>query len=52
MAKPIKSTPTLEGEEADKFIEKMLTVEESKITAQQKKIIERIKQNMRELTAH
>jgi hypothetical protein len=49
MAKPIRATPTLEGKEADEFIRKMLIVEKSKITAQQKKIIQRIKQNMEEL---
>jgi len=36
MAKPIKSIHELTGEEADRFLEKMLEVEKSKITNKQK----------------
>jgi hypothetical protein len=38
MAKPIKATPDLVGEEANKFLKKMLKVENSKITEREKQI--------------
>lgn len=46
MAKPIKSTPELNGEEADKFLRKMMKVEESRITQKQKDFARDIQKNM------
>lgn len=46
MAKPIRSTPELTGEEADKFLEKMIKVEESRITENQKIFAKEIEKNM------
>jgi hypothetical protein len=46
MAKPIKSTPELTGEEADKFLKKMIKVEESRITQSQKDFAQEIERNM------
>ena len=42
MAKPIKATPDLVGEEANNFIRKMLLVERSKITHKERKLAEEI----------
>jgi len=47
MAKPIRATPELKGEEANKFLEKMLKVEESRITTRQKEFSREIEENMR-----
>jgi hypothetical protein len=49
MAKPIRSTPELTGEEADKFLEKMITVEQSKITVKQRSFAKEIERNMSQL---
>jgi len=49
MAKPIKSTPELVGEEADNFLRKMIQVEESRITEKQKLLAKEIKRNMTNL---
>lgn len=49
MAKPIKSTPELVGEEADEFLEKMLKIERSKITSKQKLLAKEIEKNMAQL---
>ncbi|GAH45235.1 unnamed protein product [marine sediment metagenome] len=49
MAKPIKLTPQLTGIEADKFLEKMIKVENSKTTHNQKIFAKDIKKNMNEL---
>jgi len=49
MAKPIKSTPELTGEEANKFLKKMLFVERSKVTKKQKDYAREIKANMESL---
>lgn len=49
MAKPIKSTPELNGEEANKFLRKMLNVEKSRITLKQKEFAKQIKANMESL---
>lgn len=46
MAKPIRSTPELEGHKADEFLKKMLKVEESRVTYQQKEFAKEIKKNM------
>lgn len=46
MAKPIKSTPELTGEEADEFLRKMIKVEESRITEIQKNFAQEIERNM------
>ncbi len=45
MAKPIRATPELKGEEADRFITKMISVERSKLTKIDKELIERISLN-------
>ncbi len=50
MAKPIKSTPELSGEEANEFLKKMLKMEESKITREQIQFSKEIEQNMKLLT--
>ena len=47
MAKPIKSTQELTGEEANKFLEKMIFLDKSKITFKQKEFAKKIDQNMR-----
>lgn len=49
MAKPIKSTPELTGEEANKFLEKMIKIERSKITIKQKSLAKEIERNMSQL---
>lgn len=49
MAKPIRSTPELRGEEANEFLKKMLIVEESRITSKQKEFAKKIKHNMEAL---
>jgi hypothetical protein len=49
MAKPIKSTPELAGKEADKFLERMIKVEQSKITFKQSSFAKEIKKNMSQL---
>jgi len=46
MAKPIKSTPELTGEEADRFLERMILLERAKINPQQKRLAKEIEQNM------
>ena len=46
MAKPIKSTPELSGEEADNFLRKMIYVEESRVTQKQRDFAKEIKKNM------
>jgi hypothetical protein len=45
MAKPIRSTPELKGESADKFLIKMVNMEKSKITKADKNLSEEIKEN-------
>lgn len=50
MAKPIKSTPELSGEEANKFLERMIKVENSKITLKQRELSREIERNMKLLT--
>lgn len=49
MAKPIKSTPVLNGEEANAFLKKMLEVERTRITLRQKQFAKEIKENMASL---
>ncbi|MEK6935880.1 MAG: hypothetical protein AABW67_03765 [Nanoarchaeota archaeon] len=49
MAKPIRATPELKGEDANKFLRKMLEVETSKITFKQKELSKEIIQNMKAL---
>ena len=49
MAKPIKSTPELSHEEANKFLEKMIKVEKSRITEKQKNLAKQIEKNMAQL---
>ena len=50
MAKPIKATPILVGKDADVFVEKMMKVENSRITIRQRRIARQIKKNMCVLT--
>ena len=45
MAKPIRATPELRGEIADKFIRKMISIENSKMTKEDKKLLREIKEN-------
>lgn len=47
MAKPIKSIPELRGAEADLFLEKMIKLENSKITPRQKRFAREIEKNMK-----
>lgn len=49
MAKPIKSTPELTGEEADNFLKKMLAVERSRVTVKQKQFAKEMQENMNSL---
>jgi hypothetical protein len=49
MAKPIKATPDLVGEEANRFIIKMLKIEKSKITKKEIKLAEEIQKNFQNL---
>lgn len=49
MAKPIKSTPELTGEEANEFLKKMMRIEQSKITTKQKTFAKEIEKNMNQL---
>ena len=45
MAKPIRATPELKGEDADKFLRKMILVEKSPITNQDKELVRQIESN-------
>ncbi len=45
MAKPIRSTPELKGELANKFLSRMIKMENSKITRQDKVLSKEIKAN-------
>lgn len=45
MAKPILATPGLSGKQANEFIERMIVVEKSELTAYQKKMLAEIKAN-------
>ena len=45
MAKPIRSTPELKGEEADKFLKKMLQLEKTRISDVDKKLAQEIELN-------
>jgi hypothetical protein len=49
MAKPIKATPELTGEEADKFLRRMIKVERTKITPEQRRFAIEIEKNMSNL---
>jgi len=46
MAKPIKSIPELTGEKANKFLEKMIRIENSRISDKQKLRAREIEKNM------
>ena len=50
MAKQIKQIPTLSGEDADKFLERMIKVENSKRTSKQIEISKKIDEVMSKLT--
>lgn len=45
MAKPIRATPELKGEDADNFLRKMILVEKSPITKQDRELIKEIESN-------
>lgn len=45
MAKPIRSTPELKGEEADKFLKKMLQLENTRISIIDKEFAQEIELN-------
>jgi len=45
MAKPIRATPELKGEDADNFLRKMILVENSPITNQDKELVRQIESN-------
>jgi len=45
MAKPIRATPELKGEDADNFLRKMILVEKSPITKQDKELVKQIALN-------
>jgi len=45
MAKPIRATPSISGEDAEKFIRKMILVDRSQINRQDKEIAEDIEKN-------
>lgn len=47
MAKQIKATPELKGEEADNFLKKMIKLESSRVNTQQKRFAKEIEQNMK-----
>ncbi len=47
MAKPIRSTPTLVGEEANKFVERMLKAEKSRVTSGERKFSKEMEENMK-----
>ena len=49
MAKPIKSIHELKGEEANNFLEKMLRIENAKITDKQENFAREIEKNMNQL---
>jgi len=49
MAKPIRAVRTLSGEDANIFVERMVAVENSKITKEQKKFAKEIEENMKSL---
>lgn len=45
MAKPISSTPTLKGKDAERFLQRMLETEKKPISKKDKKLAEDIKKN-------
>jgi hypothetical protein len=49
MAKPIRATPELTGEEANEFLRKMIKVERAKMTQEQKRLAKEIEKNMSSL---
>lgn len=49
MAKPIKATPTLTGEEANEFAKRMLKRQNSRVTYAEKRLALEVKELSREL---
>ena len=49
MAKPIKSTPELKGEDANRFLERMISTERARITSKQKMFAKELKRDMEDL---
>ena len=47
MAKPIRATPELKGEDAKKFIKKMILLEKAKINKVDKELAKQIEVNSR-----
>jgi len=45
MAKPIRSTPKLSGNDASDFIRKMICLERTKISNKDKELVEQVKKN-------
>jgi len=52
MAKPIKATPDLVGEEANRFLRRMLEVERSKITVKDKELAAKVMEVSRKLVIY
>jgi len=45
MAKPIRSTPELRGQEAENFIKRMVCIERASISKKDKELVEDLKVN-------
>ena len=52
MAKPIRATPQLKGEEVEKFVRLMIKIDKSKINKVDKNLVKQIKQNSPFFTVH
>jgi len=50
MAKPIKATPDLVGEEANRFLRKMIEIEKSKITKRDRELADNVLELSKKLT--
>ena len=47
MAKPIRATPELKGQEANNFIEKMIYIENTPISKKDKSLVDDLKANVK-----
>jgi hypothetical protein len=52
MAKPIKATPDLVGEEANRFLRKMICIENSKITKKDRELAQKVMEISKKLTIY
>jgi hypothetical protein len=52
MAKPIRATPKLRGEDANKFVNRMIIIETSRITERDKELAKQIKSNSKFFKAY